>query len=121
MTQYVSTIITNTVEVEDLDPSVVVTASGSIISSDFGIVSGVVASATVDGSVYAGDTGVSFANEGSSVTVSDLGLVYGEATGVALANGNILNNSGQIRSGSSGAHTQAVYLGGTDNYVINSG
>ena len=40
---------------------------------------------------------------------------------MSLVSGNILNNSGQIRSGSAGAHTEGVYLGGTDNYVLNSG
>ncbi len=80
MTQYISTIKTQTVEVDDFDPSVVVTASGSILSDNLGIASsGTIGGfATVDGSVYAADIGVSFNNEGSSVTVSDFGVVYGE-------------------------------------------
>lgn len=113
MTQYISTIKTQTVEVDDFDPSVVVTASGSILSDNLGIAStGTIGGfATVDGSVYAADIGVSFNNEGSSVTVSDFGVVYGEITGVALQSGSIINNSGQIRSGSAGVHTEGVYLG----------
>ena len=123
MTQYISTIKTQTVEVDDFDPSVVVTASGSILSDNLGIASsGTIGGfATVDGSVYAADIGVSFNNEGSSVTVSDFGVVYGEITGVALQSGSIINNSGQIRSGGAGVHTEGVYLTGTDNYVLNSG
>ena len=39
MTQYISTIKTQTVEVDDFDPSVVVTASGSILSDNLGIAS----------------------------------------------------------------------------------
>ena len=60
MTKYISTIETETVEVDDFYPSVVVTASGSILSDNLGIASsGTIGGlATVDGSVYAGDIGV---------------------------------------------------------------
>ena len=61
MTQYISTIIADTVDVSDLDPSVVVTASGSIITADYGIAGGIDitgASVSVDGTVYAGNTAI---------------------------------------------------------------
>ena len=123
MTQYISTIKTQTVEVDDFDPSVVVTASGSILSDNLGI-AGTGTHRWVCGGRrlrLRADIGVSFKNEGNSVTVSDFGVVYGEIIGVALQSGSIINNSGQIRSGSAGVHTEGVYLGGTDNYVLNSG
>jgi hypothetical protein len=125
MTQYVSTAVTGTVLVDDNDPEVVVTASGSITTNNGSGIGSIGTSsgfASIDGTVYSNDTGIAFAAEGSSVVVSDNGIVHGASVGVNLGgSGNILRNAGQIRASDLGFISSAILLGGPDNYLFNAG
>ena len=126
MTRYVSTAETNTVIVDtDLDPDVIVTASGSITSNNgYGIdLSGASAAyATIFGSVYANDTGINFAHDFSNIAVASTGTVYGGFAGVNLGGSqSVLRNEGQILAANYGTVNSGVLLGGTDNYVFNTG
>jgi hypothetical protein len=125
MTQYVSTLVSVPVFTDDNDPLVVVTASGSITTTDaVGITSTgtTFGHATVDGSVYAADVGIIFSSAESVVQVSASGIVHGFVAGVTLGDsGSTLTNAGQIRASDVGAINSGLQLGGFDNYVVNSG
>ena len=130
MTQYVSTLVTTTVVVNDADPNVVVTGSGSIVTED---AQGIRATGTtagharIDGSVYASSVGIEFAAAQSSVSVSSSGVVQGESAGVYLGDGqNTITNAGQIRASDYGdieadILNSGILVGEGGNSIINSG
>ncbi|RDI62331.1 hypothetical protein [Microvirga subterranea] len=129
MTRYISTIETVPVELVDQDPALVVTTTGSLIADgSIGVTTEdfFAARLSVDGSVYAKETGVLFFGN-STVRISASGIVEAEFVGVSLSNtDNSLVNSGQIRASESvnpqNQNTNSgVLLASDSNYILNSG
>jgi Ca2+-binding RTX toxin-like protein len=132
MAQYITTLVTDAVVVDTdtaTDPLVVVTSSGSITVNGSPAIYHLGNSAvyaTIDGTVYSNNIGIQFNAFESSVTLSASGIVHGYTTGVEFGKGaNILRNAGEIQSAQTGDTSlflnSGVLLGGTDNYVLNTG
>jgi Ca2+-binding RTX toxin-like protein len=132
MAQYITTLVTDAVVVDTdtaTDPLVVVTSSGSITVNGSPAIYHLGNSAvyaTIDGTVYSNNIGIQFNAFESSVTLSASGIVHGYTTGVEFGEGaNILRNAGEIQSAQTGDTSlflnSGVLLGGTDNYVLNTG
>ncbi|GEO16228.1 cadherin domain-containing protein [Microvirga aerophila] len=132
MAQYVTTHVTDAVVVDTntaVDPQIIVTSSGSItVNEDAAIylLGSSAVYATVDGTVYSNNVGIQFNALESAVTLSASGIVHDYTTGVDFGEGaNTLRNAGEIRSAQTGDTSvfinSGVLLGGTDNYILNTG